>query len=180
VPYTAPAPAPTFQPAADATLDGIDLDLDLVGNDTATLTTETTQPFSTGADFRSDDTLTIEVPGDDPKTVPVKRPSTADVAGVPTTIALSNKVQQPADDGLDFDLESYAAPAPAAAAHSGETSILDFGDFGLDEAKAPEGDAGGKARWPASLNSPKSSARSATWKAHVTCWKRSWPRPTVL
>jgi pilus assembly protein FimV len=143
VPYTAPAPAPTFQPAADATLDGIDLDLDLVGNDTATLTAEITQPFSTGADFRADDTLTIEAPGDDSKTVPVKRPSTADAAGDPTTIALSNKVQQPADDGLDFDLDSFSASAPAAApAHSGETSILDFGDFGLAEAKPAEGDAG--------------------------------------
>ena len=143
VPYTAPAPAPTFQPAADATLDGIDLDLDLVGNDTATLTTEITQPFSTGADFRAGDTLTMEVPGDDSKTVPVKRLSTADVPGDPTTIALSSKVQQPADDGLDFDLDSFSASAPAAAAaHSGETSILDFGDFGLAEATPAEGDAG--------------------------------------
>jgi pilus assembly protein FimV len=145
VPYTAPAPAPQFEPAADATLDGIDLDLDLVGMDAPTMTNETTQPFSTAAQFGSDDTLTIEIPGDDPKTVPVHRPSTAGAAAVPTTIALNNK--PPAhDDGLDFDLASLPDlnlldEAPSASMHSGETSMLDLGDFGT-EAPAPAQDGG--------------------------------------
>ena len=135
VPYTAPAPAPTFQPAADATLDGIDLDLDLaLGGETATLTTETTQPFTTGANFSGDDTLTLEVPGDDPRTVPVKRPATADVAAVQTTIALKKPAAE--DDGLDFDLESLGTPAPAEVP-SGNASLLDFGDFGISEGAAP-------------------------------------------
>jgi len=140
VPYTAPAPAPSFQPAADATLDGIDLDLDLPMGDTATLTNETTRPFSTAAEFRSDDTMTLDVGGDDPRTVPVKRPSTADIEAVPTTIALSNKPQAQ-DDGLDFDLESLSGPE-AAVPPAGDTSILDFGDFGLVETPATEVDAG--------------------------------------
>ena len=140
VPYTAPAPAPQFEPAADATLDGIDLDLDLVGMDAPITRNETTQPFGTAAQFGSDDTLTIEIPGDDPKTVPVQRPSTAGAAAVPTTIALHNK--PPAhDDGLDFDLASLPdlnlpdEPAKPSM-HSGETSMLDLGDFGT-EALAP-------------------------------------------
>ncbi len=150
VPYTAPAPAPQFEPAADATLDGIDLDLDLVGMDAPTMSSETTQPFSTAAQFGSDDTLTIEIPGDDPKTVPVQRPSTAGAsagaAAVPTTIALNNK--PPAhDDGLDFDLASLPdlnlpGEAPSASMHSGETSMLDLGDFGT-ETPAPAQDGGG-------------------------------------
>ena len=53
VPYTAPAHPPAFQPAADATLDGIDLDLDLAGGgDTAVLQTESTQPLSTADPLR--------------------------------------------------------------------------------------------------------------------------------
>jgi pilus assembly protein FimV len=154
VPYAAPAPAPTFQPAADATLDGIDLDLDLpLGGDPPPSPTETTQPLATGVDFRSEDTLTFEVPEAEPQTVPVKRPSTADVEPVPTTIALpkENKdpptIKDPAppeDDGLDFDLEALSEPAPAAPP-TGETSILDFGDFTLAEgtpAPAPDESSG--------------------------------------
>ena len=83
-------------------------------------------------DYRADDTLTFEVPGEEPKTVPVKRPATADVEAVPTTIALPKVAPAPAvDEGLDFDLESLSPPAPRPA--TGETSILDFGDFGLAE-----------------------------------------------
>ena len=152
VPYTAPAPAPQFEPAADATLDGIDLDLDLVSMDAPVISTESTQPFSTAAQFGSDDTLTIEIPGDDPKTVPVQRPATASInavaAAVPTTIALNNK---PAvhDDGLDFDLASLPdlnlpEEAGPASKHSGETSMLDLGDFGTDAPALDSGDGGGE------------------------------------
>ncbi len=34
-------------------------------------------------------------------------------------------------------------------------------------------------RWRASSSWPRSSARSATWKARATCSKRWWPRPAV-
>ena len=147
VPYTAPAPAPQFEPAADATLDGIDLDLDLVGMDAPTTSSETTQPFSTAAQFGSDDTLTIEIPGDDPKTVPVQRPSTAGAAAVPTTIALHSKLPAQ-DDGLDFDLASLPdlnlpdEPSKSSM-HSGETSMLDLGDFGTEAPAPTAGDGGG-------------------------------------
>jgi pilus assembly protein FimV len=149
VPYTAPAPAPVFEPAADATLDGIDLDLDLAHDMPSS--TESTQPLSTGADYRADDTLTFDVPGsEEPKTVPVNRP--ASVQPEPTTIALKTPAAPPpADDGLDFDLASLpeptfdVSPPPAPKAHSGETSILDFGDFGLAEpAPGAASDGGGE------------------------------------
>ncbi len=143
VPYTAPAPAPVFQPAADATLDGIDLDLDLPIGGVET-PSEATQPLSTGLEFRGEDTLAFSVPGEDPKTVPVKRPTTADVQAVATTIAMPSKPAAAMDDGLDFDLESLGPPAPAQAPakqHSGDTSILDFGDFGIADGPAPTGDA---------------------------------------
>ena len=145
VPYTAAAPAPVFQPAADATLDGIDLDLDLAGVDGPTLPTEMTQPFSTASAYNSEDTLTFDAPGDDPKTVPVKRPSSADVATVATTIALPRPKPKPdaapVDEGLDFDLESLSGPDPAALPESSNTSMLDFGDFGIVQGPAaqPEG-----------------------------------------
>ena len=137
VPYTAPAPAPVFQPAADATLDGIDLDLDLAGGDGPTVATELTQPFGT-ADYRSEDTLTFDAPGDDPKTVPVKRPSSADVATVATTIALPKPKPPPVDEGLDFDLESLSGPDPAAVPESSNTTMLDFGDFGIVQGPATQ------------------------------------------
>ena len=149
VPYTAPAPAPMFEPAADATLDGLDLDLDLAGSPTST---ESTQPLSTGVDYRADDTLSFEAPGsDEPKTVPVNRPSSAPPVSEPTTIALKPAAPPPADDGLDFDLASLpeptfdVSPPPAPKISSGETSILDFGDFGVETpAPSPAGDGGGE------------------------------------
>ena len=141
VPYTAAAPAPTFQPAADATLDGIDLDLDLpMPGDGPTLSTEATQPLTTDVDFSADDTLSIEVPGDDPPTVPVKRPSTADTFSVPTTIALA-RPKPPQVDAVDFDLAALSDPVPARTS-SDETSILDFGDFGLADGTPPPSEAG--------------------------------------
>jgi pilus assembly protein FimV len=135
VPYTAPVALPAFQPAADATLDdgSIDLDLDFDLPDSPPAETPTplssveiTQPFSTSAQFRTEDTLDLAVESSGPKTIPVKRDE-------PT----------PSTDGsLDFDLEALsletptvaikppaspvAAPAPAADA------VLDFGDFDVD------------------------------------------------
>jgi pilus assembly protein FimV len=149
VPYTAPAPAPVFEPAADATLDGLDLDLDLAGSPTST---ESTQPLTTGVDYRADDTLSFEAPGEEePKTVPVNRPSSAPLASEPTTIALRPSAPPPVDDGLDFDLASLpeptfdVSPPPAPKMSTGETSILDFGDFGVETpAPAPSGDGGGE------------------------------------
>ena len=141
VPYTAPAPAPMFQPAADATLDGIDLDLDLAGIDGPTVPTEMTQPFNTAATYNSEDTLTFDAPDADPKTVPVKRPSSADVGSVPTTIALPKQPAPPLDEGLDFDLESLSGPDPAAAPEGNNTTLLDFGDFGIVQGPAAQPDA---------------------------------------
>jgi pilus assembly protein FimV len=147
VPYTAPAPAPSFEPAADATLDdGLDLDIDIpLAGDVPP--TESTRPMPAGVDYRADDsTMTLDMAGDDPKTVPVKRPATADIEPVATTIALpKEKKPEPMDDGLDFDLGDLGSPAPAEPP-SGNTSILDFGDFSLpgQPAEAPaELDAGG-------------------------------------
>ena len=150
VPYTAPAPAPAFQPAADATLDGIDLDLDLAAGDGPVVATELTQPFGTAAQYRhedrGEDTLSFDVPGDDPKTVPVKRPSSADAAALATTIALPKPPAPPVDEGLDFDLESLSGPDPAATPESNSAAMLDFGDFGIvqgpdGQAEAPMGDS---------------------------------------
>ncbi len=144
VPYTAPAPAPVFQPAADATLDGIDLDLDLVGAESPS---EATQPLSTAAEYRAEDTLAFEVAAPEPKTVPVKRPSSVDLQPSQTTIAMPPK-PAPVDEGLDFDLESLGAPA-VEELPTGNTSLLDFGDFGVDQNPAPTlagGDASPLAR----------------------------------
>ena len=138
VPYSAPAPAPVFRPAADATLDEIDLDLDLAGTDGPTVSTERTRPISTVADYRSEDTLAFEVPGDDPKIVPVNRPSSAGLAAVPTTIALPKQPAPVVDEGLDFDLESLSGPDPAAAPEGNNTTLLDFGDFGVVQGPAAQ------------------------------------------
>jgi pilus assembly protein FimV len=143
VPHTAPAQPPAFEPAADATLDGIDLDLD-IGGDEPQRPGESTQPIAPQASladpFGGDATLSLEP---EPKTVPVKRPSSADVDEVPQTVSLGKRPAAPEpDDGLDFDLgalpEVVPPPAPAPApADSGATSLLDFGDFGLDPPAAP-------------------------------------------
>jgi len=148
-PHTAPAQPPAFEPAADATLDGIDLDLDIgLGGDDPVRTPEATQPIAPQASFDDpfggDQTLSLEP---EPRTVPVKRPSSADIEEVPQTVSLGKRTTStapaptPDDDGLDFDLGSLpevlqpAAPAPAES--SGNTSLLDFGDFGLEQPAAP-------------------------------------------
>ena len=133
VPHTAPAKPPAFEPASDAMLDGIDLDLDLPMDDSGrAFSPEATQPLTTGLDFHADDTLDFGLPDHDPKTVPVKRPSSLDVVAVPTTIAMPSRAAPLDDGGLDFDLESLSESAPAKKP-TGETSILDFGDFGIAE-----------------------------------------------
>jgi pilus assembly protein FimV len=135
VPYTAPVAPPVFQPAADATLDDGSIDLDLEFDLPVSPPAETpvplspvevTQPFSTSAQFRTEDTLDLTLESSGPKTIPVKRDE-----------------PRPSTDGaLDFDLEALsletptvaikppaspvAAPAPAADA------VLDFGDFDVD------------------------------------------------
>jgi FimV-like protein len=73
VPYTAPAPAPTFEPAPDATLDGVDLDIDFVvdGPDSPPTPTESTRPMLPEATmpeaYRPEDTMALE---SEPQTVP--------------------------------------------------------------------------------------------------------------
>jgi pilus assembly protein FimV len=150
-PYTAPVAPPTFQPAADATLDGGALDLDLEFDLTppppasaapAPLAfTEVTAPFTPADRLRLDDTLDLSA-----KTVPVGRPP------APAPLASA-----PADDGgLDFDLGALDAEprtvtmpqarvAPAAPA-AGADSLLDFGDFDLGGAPAAPVDAAALAR----------------------------------
>ena len=132
-PHTAPAQPPAFEPAADATLDGIDLDLDIgLGGDDPVRAPEATQPIAPQASFDDpfggDRTSSLEP---EPKTVPVKRLSPADIEEVPQTLS---PAPAPADDGLDFDLGSLpeGLPTAAPAEPSGNTSLLDFGDFGLE------------------------------------------------
>jgi len=134
MPYTAPAQPAQFQPAADATLDGIDLDLDLPLGDAPPNPSESTQPFGTTVDYRADDALTFEVPGEEPKTVSFNRPATVEPEPVPAATVVPEPVAA-MDEGLDFDLESLS-PAPPKAP-TGETSILDFGGFDLNTASQP-------------------------------------------
>ncbi|MCY7316472.1 MAG: hypothetical protein LH480_12840, partial [Rubrivivax sp.] len=137
MPYTAPAQPSAFRPAADATLDGIDLDLELPlgAPEAPAKPAEMTQPLAAAVEYRADETLNFEVP-DDAKTVPVRRSVKAEVEAeaVPRTVAMP-KTAAAVDSGLDFDLETLAPPAPpAAAARAGAAdgnSLLDFGDFTL-------------------------------------------------
>ncbi len=120
MPYTAPVAPPTFQPAADATLDGgaldLDLELELPGGKLAPPTpTETTTPFGTHAGL-SDATLDLSLPSGDAKTIPAGRPAPADMGS------------------LDFDLESMdgnnAKTVAQPKAKSPEPA-LDFGEFSI-------------------------------------------------
>jgi pilus assembly protein FimV len=142
VPYTAPVAPPSFQPAVDATLDdddgGIDLDLDLPLGDGPEPPTEATQPFTTDAEMRADDTLEFSLGDEDPKTIPVKRGTPQAIEAVPPTVALPRK---PKDEGLDFDLGDLtipsttpASPTPGPAAEGS----LDFGDFSIGADAPPE------------------------------------------
>ncbi len=138
-PHTAPAQPPAFEPAPDATLDGIDLDLDIGSGDDPVRAPEATQPIAAQPSFDDpfgdDRTSSLEP---EPKTVPVKRPSSADFDEVPQTLSPDTRTPSPApapaDDGLDFDLGSLpeGLPTVSPAESSGNTSLLDFGDFGLE------------------------------------------------
>jgi pilus assembly protein FimV len=134
-PYTAPV-ATVFQPAPDARLDQ-DIDLDLGeagapdGGTIAESPTETTQPLSTVAMRRADDTLDLSQDRADPKTIPVPR-SAVSKAPPPA----------PADGTLDFDLEALSMDPPTVAtsvtAPQSAESALDFGDFSISGEDPPE------------------------------------------
>ncbi|MFM7505096.1 MAG: FimV/HubP family polar landmark protein, partial [Rubrivivax sp.] len=140
VPHTAPAQPLAFEPAPDATLDSIDLDLD-IGGDEPLRPGESTQPLAPQAElavpYDSDGpTLSMEA---EPKTVPVQRPYMDDV---PPTVSLGKPptpVEPPG--GLDFDLGAMPEELPAVAApppaDAGASALLDFGDFGLEPPSAP-------------------------------------------
>jgi len=140
-PYTVPVAPPTFQPAADATLDeGLDLELEFPGHSTAVpptvALTESTQPLLTAAQMRSDDTLdlTLEPVVGEPKTIPVKRGTAPageqmldfDLGALhdePPTVAVPAKVApEPALDFGDFSIggEPLTAPAPPADDANGD------------------------------------------------------------
>jgi len=124
MPYTAPVAPPTFQPAADATLDdggGLDLDLELElpgGKLAPPSPAETTTPFGTSAGLSGDSTLDLSLPpAGEQKTVPVARSKPA-----------------PADDGsLDFDLESSFGEEKTVALPKAKSPepALDFGEFSI-------------------------------------------------
>jgi pilus assembly protein FimV len=134
-PYTAPVAPPAFQPAADATLDGGNLDLDLelpLPPATAPIEPtfalgENTQPFATTAANPRTDTLDFSLDEIDPKTIPVRQPRPEAVA---PTVALPPRDK--VDDGLDFDLGDLGGEAPAPKPAAATDSTLDFGEFGLD------------------------------------------------
>ena len=141
VPYTAPVAPPTFQPAADATLDddgGIDLDLDLPLADDVASQSEVTQVMAPAAQMGSDDTVEFSLDIDDSKTIPVKRSAPPVIDDVPATVALPKK---PVSDGLDFDLGDMTIPSPGPPARApapAPEASLDFGDFSISGESPPE------------------------------------------
>jgi len=154
VPYTAPAAPPTFQPAADATLDakGIDLDLDLelppqtaAYAEPALSRAEMTQPIATAAEHSGDGGVDF-----DPEvTVSQAVPGRSPMDDVTMPVGQSTKRQDSAAaSGLDFDLGDLpiagAASATAVtAAAAPREPALDFGDFSIDgtESKSAELDS---------------------------------------
>jgi pilus assembly protein FimV len=133
MPYTAPAGAPAFVPAGDATLDGgMDLELDLPQRGSVeppVAPQEATLPFRSGSSRPGNQALDLELVGDDDTTIPARRPDTAAPASA-----------LPPVGELDFDLGDLASlgstPPPVSktppAALPDET--LDFGDFGVGSA----------------------------------------------
>jgi pilus assembly protein FimV len=128
-PHEAPVAPPTFQPAADATLDGgLDLDLELdipapaAAPIPATITmpamapTEVTQPYTPAA--RLDDTLDLSLDSGATRTIPVQRAAAA---------------PKPADSALDFDLGDLGAESPTVriAKPPAPEPALDFGEFSI-------------------------------------------------
>jgi pilus assembly protein FimV len=146
VPFTAPVTAPPFQPAADATLDGIgiDLDLDLPSPGATALErplspAEVTQPVTTAAVIGADAGVDFELGADDSMTIPVKR---MPPEPVPATVALPARAA--AADSLDFDLGSLSLDMPAVPASATQSeppmaadSTLDFGDFSIGSSTPP-------------------------------------------
>ncbi len=117
MPYTAPVAPPTFQPAADATLDNdgaLDLDLELVAPPSPV---ETTTPFGTSAGL-SDSTLDLSLPP----------------AGEQKTVPLASAPKQADGGSLDFDLESFGTDEPKTVAipkSQAAEPALDFGEFSI-------------------------------------------------
>ena len=193
----APAGRPAFQPAPDATLDGgkeVDLDLDLphtpAAAPAASAQDTTTTSFQATVPPGSAGAVDMELVDDDAKTIPVMR--TAAVA--PAAAVAPPAASAPPDSasmGLDFDLGDFDLPVDTmppvgTAPGSSPADTLDFGDFSLDVATKPESEAAPApadrataTRWRASSSWPRSSARSATSKAHATCSRKWWPRPTA-
>ncbi|MDO8419212.1 MAG: FimV/HubP family polar landmark protein, partial [Rubrivivax sp.] len=153
VSYAAPARPPAFQPAPDATLDRgaeVDLDLELPPAPAvapATARDDVTLPFKNTQPPFSDSQAVPQLPDDDSKTIPVKRPTA--VAAVP---APAPSAPDSASMGLDFDLgdldlSGVSSPTPvsgAAPTSAPQTPVaLDFGDFDVDapaEAASEDGD----------------------------------------
>ena len=129
MPHTAKPSQPAFMPAADATLDGpdVDLDLDLDLGGPAPTPAETTQTLGTTATAPADDGLEFDLLAPEP---PTTQPG-----------ALTAAAPAPAESdpgSLDFDLGDLnldapppPPPAPAAA------PALDFGDFGIEDDAGP-------------------------------------------
>ncbi len=145
VPYTAPVAPPSFQPAADATLDdnGIDLDLDLPLGDDPLSAGEVTQVMAPAAAMGSDDTIEFNLDEDSGKTIPVRRASTVPTADVPPTVALPRK---PPSEGLDFDLGDMTIPnvsPPSRTPSPPPEASLDFGDFSISGESPSEPAAAG-------------------------------------
>ena len=153
VPYTAPAAPPTFQPAADATLDAkaIDLDLDLelppqsAANSSlepALSRAETTQPFATAAEHRDDGGVDFDPEVTVGKATPARSPP--DDMTLPVGQG-TKRTDGAAGSGLDFDLGDLpmtgaAAATAATAAAATREPALDFGNFSIDGTESKTAD----------------------------------------
>ncbi len=125
LPHTAKPSRPAFVPAADATLDGVDLDLDLAAEPAPHEVTQALQPQAS-----ADDGLDFDLPMAPPAPPPPKELNTQPGA----LEARAQPAPEPPRDmgALDFDLadlafDSKPVPPPAAAGDP----TLDFGDFGI-------------------------------------------------
>lgn len=153
VPYTAPAAPPTFQPAADATLDakGIDLDLDLElppqsaassSLEPALSRAETTQPFATAAEHRDDGGVDFDPEVTVGNATPARSP--LDDMTLPVGQG-AKRTDSAAGSGLDFDLGDLpmtgaAAATAATAAAATREPALDFGNFSIDGTESKTAD----------------------------------------
>ena len=130
VPFAAPAGPPSFQPAADATLDGPTLDLSLDLDNSAEATQPQPGPAPARASFQP--------------VAPAMPPASPRVQSLPD-LSLdfdtdSGVIRSQTGGGLDFDLNE-----PASRGASADEAALDFGDFGIEPeappADMPEADA---------------------------------------